>query len=75
MIAVNGISQRQKLISSVLKVIVFLSAVIGTFLSWYAGKGSFMGCVWWILALLTALIIVGYLYLAAIDALKAKLRK
>ena len=43
MIAVNGISQTQKIISSVLKVIVFLSAVIGTFLSWYAGKGSFMG--------------------------------
>ena len=39
----NGISQTQKIISSVLKVIVFLSAVIGTFLSWYAGKGSFMG--------------------------------
>ena len=33
----------QKIISAVLKVIVFLSAVIGIFLSWYAGKDSFMG--------------------------------
>ena len=33
----------QKIISSALKLIVFLSAVIGTYLSWYAGKGSFMG--------------------------------
>ena len=33
----------QKVISSVLKMIVILSAVIGTYLSWYAGKGSFMG--------------------------------
>ncbi|MBO6230747.1 MAG: Pr6Pr family membrane protein [Ruminiclostridium sp.] len=33
----------QKTVSSVLKIIVILSAVIGTYLSWYAGKGSFMG--------------------------------
>ena len=39
----NEITKPQKLISAVLKITVFLSAVIGTFLSWYAGKDSFMG--------------------------------
>ena len=39
----NNLSKQQKIVSSALKIIVFLSAVIGTFLSWYAGKESFMG--------------------------------
>ena len=42
-IAVNEISRPQKIISSALKIIVFMSSAIGTFLSWYAGKDSFMG--------------------------------
>ncbi|MCR4896036.1 MAG: Pr6Pr family membrane protein [Lachnospiraceae bacterium] len=39
----NGLSTRQKEISSVLKIVVILSAIIGTFLSAYAGRHSFMG--------------------------------
>lgn len=42
-IAVNEISRPQKIVSSALKIIVFMSSAIGTFLSWYAGKDSFMG--------------------------------
>lgn len=36
-------STPQKITSVILKIIVFLSAVIGTFLSAYAGRNSFMG--------------------------------
>ena len=36
-------SKPQKIISYILKVIVILSALIGTFLSWYGGRDSFMG--------------------------------
>ena len=39
----NNLSVKQRNISSVLKVIVILSALIGTFLSAYAGRHSFMG--------------------------------
>ncbi len=39
----NNISKMQKTISLLLKCLVFLSAVIGTFLSAYAGRHSFMG--------------------------------
>jgi hypothetical protein len=39
----NQLSKFRKAVSAILKITVFLSAVIGTFLSWYAGKGSFMG--------------------------------
>jgi hypothetical protein len=39
----NHISTKQKEISSVLKIVVILSAIIGTFLSAYAGRHSFMG--------------------------------
>lgn len=52
------------------------------FLNWGSPAGAFgftdtlpyMGCVWWILALLVALLIVGWLYLLIADVLK-KLRK
>ena len=37
------LSKTQKGLSCVLKTTVILSAVIGTFLSWYAGRESFMG--------------------------------
>ena len=39
----NNISPLQKMLSSILKIIVIASAVTGTFLSWYAGRNSFMG--------------------------------
>ena len=39
----NQISMKQRRISSVLKIIVILSALIGTFLSAYAGRQYFMG--------------------------------
>lgn len=39
----NNISQKQKWISLVLKCVVILSAVIGTILSYLAGRNSFMG--------------------------------
>lgn len=39
----NNISKTRKIISALLKVIVFLSAGIGTFLSVYAGRHGFMG--------------------------------
>ena len=39
----NNLSVKQRNSSSVLKVIVILSALIGTFLSAYAGRHSFMG--------------------------------
>ena len=39
----NNLSVKQRNISSVLKVIVILSALFGTFLSAYAGRHSFMG--------------------------------
>ena len=37
------LSRTQKVISGILKTAVILSAVIGTFLSWHAGRNSFMG--------------------------------
>ena len=37
------LSGTQKGLSGILKMIAALSAVIGTFLSWYAGRDSFMG--------------------------------
>lgn len=37
------LSSNQKMITYCLKIVVFLSAVIGTFLSAYAGRNSFMG--------------------------------
>jgi len=37
------LSSTQKMITYCLKIVVFLSAVIGTFLSAYAGRNSFMG--------------------------------
>ena len=48
------------------------------FLNWGSPAGAFgftdelpyMGCVWWILAIFAALLIVGYLYLAITDLLK-----
>jgi len=39
----NNLSPARKRISAVLKTVVFLSAVIGTLLSAYAGRHSFMG--------------------------------
>ena len=50
------------------------------FLNWGSPAGAFgfsdrlpfMGCAWWILALLIGLILVGYLYLAAVDALRRR---
>ncbi len=39
----NRISPTQTVLSCILKVTVILSAVIGTFLSWHAGRNSFMG--------------------------------
>ena len=39
----NEITKPRRFVSAVLKIIVFLSAVAGVFMSWYAGKGSFMG--------------------------------
>lgn len=50
------------------------------FLNWGSPAGAFgftkelpfMGCVWWILALLLLLLIVGYAYLAILDLLKKR---
>ncbi len=50
------------------------------FLNWGSPAGAFgfsdrlpfMGCAWWILALLIGLILVGYLYLAVVDALRRR---
>ncbi|MCR5331880.1 MAG: Pr6Pr family membrane protein [Lachnospiraceae bacterium] len=39
----NNITKTRKMLSLAFKVIVFFSAVIGTFLSYYAGRNSFMG--------------------------------
>lgn len=39
----SELSRPQKLISGILKTVAILSAVIGTFLSWHAGRSSFMG--------------------------------
>lgn len=39
----NKLSERQKKVSSILKLVVVISAVVGTFLSAYAGRHSFMG--------------------------------
>ena len=39
----NNLSERQKRLSIVLKLVVIVSALIGTFLSAYAGRLSFMG--------------------------------
>ncbi len=37
------LTKTQNVISGILKTVVILSAVIGTFLSWHAGRNSFMG--------------------------------
>ena len=58
------------MITYCLKIVVFISAVIGTFLSAYAGRNSFMGSAWWILVLLIFLIIVGFIYLKVVDLLR-----
>ena len=39
----NDFSKKQKAVSCILKIIVILSAVLGTFLSAFAGRKSFMG--------------------------------
>ena len=39
----RDLSPMQKILSYILKAIVIASAVIGTFLSWHAGRDSFMG--------------------------------
>ncbi len=39
----NSYTQTQKRISYAFKIVVFISAILGTFLSAYAGKDSFMG--------------------------------
>lgn len=39
----NRLSSVQKALSGLLKTVVILAAGIGTFLSWYAGRDSFMG--------------------------------
>ncbi len=41
----------------------------------FSGELPFMGCVWWILALLALLIIVGYVYLLMIDGIKKIIKK
>ena len=38
----------------------------------FSGELPFMGCVWWILILLILLILVGFLYLCILDALKKR---
>ena len=53
------------------------------FLNWGSPAGAFgftnelpfMGCVWWILALLVLLIVVGYIYLLAIGGIRKAVRK
>ncbi len=53
------------------------------FLNWGSPAGAFgftnelpfMGCAWWILALLIFLIVVGFLYLLIVDGLKKMVRK
>ncbi|MBR4896097.1 MAG: Pr6Pr family membrane protein [Clostridia bacterium] len=50
------------------------------FLNWGSPAGAFgfshelpfMGCVWWILALLGLLLLVGFLYLAVLDAIRKR---
>ena len=76
----DAISKVRMKVSVLLKLLVIVSAVIGTFLSAYAGRRSFMGgspagafgftselpfmgCAWWILALLLFLLFVGFAYL------------
>ncbi|MCR5708161.1 MAG: Pr6Pr family membrane protein [Ruminococcus sp.] len=39
----NSLSPMKKILSCIMKIIVIASAVSGTFLSWYAGRDSFMG--------------------------------
>ena len=39
----SELSKTQKVISGILKTALILSAVIGTFLSWHAGRNAFMG--------------------------------
>ena len=58
-----------------LKAIVIISAVLGTFLSAYAGRGSFMGTAWWILVLLLFLLLVGYCYLVLAGFLRKICKK
>jgi hypothetical protein len=53
------------------------------FLNWGSPAGAFgfvnelpfMGCAWWILALLLLLLFVGFLYLLIIDAVKRIMKK
>lgn len=58
----DAISEGRKSVSVVLKLLVIASAAIGTILSAYAGRHSFMGA-WWILVLPVFLLLVGYGYL------------
>ncbi len=68
----KAISDKRKTVSIILKAIVFISAMVGTILSAYAGRFSFMGSVWWILVLLLFLVVVGYLYLMIADLFAKK---
>ena len=53
------------------------------FLNWGSPAGAFgfskelpfMGCVWWIIALLIVILAVGYVYLVIIDAMKKAMAK
>lgn len=53
------------------------------FLNWGSPAGAFgftselpfMGCVWWILALLVLLLVTGYIYLALVDLIKKRILK
>jgi len=39
----------------------------------FSGQLPFMGCVWWILSLLLLLLVVGFVYLAAVNAMKRRI--
>ena len=66
------LTNKQIIISVVLKLVVIISAVVGTILSTIAGIDAFMGVVWWIITLLLLLIGLGFLYLKIVNLLKKK---
>lgn len=66
------LTNRQIIISVVLKLVVIISIVVGTILSAIAGIDAFMGVVWWIITLLLLLIGLGFLYIKIVEILKNK---
>lgn len=65
-------AKKDKTVSLILKCITVIAAAVGVLLSAGAGRGSFMGGAWWIIALFVLLMLTGLAYLALLNRRKKR---